>query len=612
KGAVGGVQYGLVEVTDAATPGGDAALERINGIRRTGGRFEVHSTSTYQVVRVMVPPGTRPPIAVLEAPMAVEVGEDFVLEGSRSCDADGVIVEYQWDFLFDGTFEPLIVTTEPRLSVPARCEPAPQPFSVALRVKDNDGFFSAIQCEEPAPGSTYDQEACSFTGDPPRNCQTVAITGRQGPPTFATDVNASGQPAATAGFVDTQSSGQHALVIDGPRVFIVYHAVNIDFTTGNVFFARSQNGGASFETPVNLSMITLPTPMPGQEPPEDAAVYPAIALMADGNPAVVYGQGPLLDQDIHLRLSVDRGTTFTPAIKLLRSGNQGQPSIAADHSSGALFMAYVDWAATGGDRILVTRATPGVQLLETSTVNDIASDAGATVRYRTNFLVSQTAPAVFAYPSAADPSAMVVAWSDAARVGNDRAQVVVDQSNPNALGFGGDIAVAPPPGERVYQFQPSPVALANGRVAVAYREARVVSGQVASDIFVSQSAGPGIGSGFGFPVQVSDASGLPRYAFAPSLAAGPGSDLMVAWQGAPGGDLTNYDLFFDSSPDGSVWGMDTTGIDNEEIIDNVLRKEQAFNPNLATTGCDVFVLWAGPANPADTSNTFSAYVDVGS
>lgn len=612
KGAVGGSWLGLIVVEDTADAAGGP-----RGAPASGGLYTLESTTVYQTFVAVVPAGTEPPVAALDEIEPFEVGDTITLV-ARGCDPDGVLAAFQWDFNFNGTFMPMLelpvaegaLFQEITIPPPSACVPTGGPVRIAIRAVDNDGFLSEVICDDPTVPLPTGADLCAL---PPGTrlpaCRDLVILPRDSDPEFTTKASLSGSPAAVTPFADTRSSGQHGLVVspNGRQLWIVYHVVRNGFDTGNVFIARSTNSGASFNTAVNLSQITPEQPeRPGDPPPPGpVANHPALALYEnDGklHPVVAYAKGPYLDQDIHFRISADEGETFSNEVRVERTGNQGQPALAIG-PDGALLAAFTSWHVPGGDEILVARGIPGQGDLSIAQVNDVADNTGATVRWRTDYLVSQTAPALVK-----TNAELVVIWSDAAVVGNSRARIMSDRTALTQLSFGPDLPVSPLPPVGTYHFEPSPVLRPDdSALFVAYRDSRLEGEQLVMDVRITRQQG----SSFGTPVQISDATGAPRYVFAPSLGAGPAGELFCAWQGSPVGDHMNYDLFMDRSAGGTTWGVDQTGMDQEAVIDGKLRKEQALNPYLATTGCSVFLAWTGPANPADQNNTWAVWLNIG-
>lgn len=620
---VGGTYYALVIAVDGAVPGTGNDTDRLKTIRgrtRSGTPFDLASSATLQVVPVVVPPGTQPPFVQLDPISPISVGQ--VLELTvRVCDPDGTATQLEWDFDYDGTFvadltlpAPSASTSTLEIPPPNACLPTDGPITVAVRALDNDGLYSPVVCDDPPAAFAADFATCVISGGVPRNCRELVINPRTTPLIFATELNVSGSPSAQVPFADSRSSGQHGLVVspNGNELWIAYHVIRQGFETGNVFVARSTDGGTTFATPVNVTAITPETPeQPGDPPPPGpVANHPSIALYTlDGkrHPVLVYAKGPFLDQDIAFRVSTDQGATFSTEARFTRTGNQGQPGVAVGPDN-RIFVCFTDWDAPGGDQIVVARSQLGSTEVEFAQVNDVADDDGATVRWRTDYLVSQTAPA-FAIDNANDR--LVVAWSDAAVVGNDRARILADRSPLTALSFGSDVTVSPSPGAGEYHFEPSPVLRPGGQIAIAWRSAKIIDSDLAVDFWIAQNPTSSLLGGFSAPVKVSDATGTPRLGFAPSLAVDGAGTLYLAWQGAPTGITTNYDLFMDKSTDGLSWGTDQNDIDTEVPVAGDPRTEQALNPMVATTGCAVYVGWAGPATTSDTNNTWAVFVDTG-
>ena len=612
-GPLSGEYPGFVRVDDQAPATNAGNVSQVGN----DDLFGLNSTATYQAFLFEVPPGTNPPVVSLNVAEEFVLGQEVLLDASESCDSDGEIVEYLWDLDFDGTFDPTLMTESPTLNLneldpEISCRPSDGAFTVAVQAVDNDGFMSVIVCDEPSPESTFEAASCTVTGDLPKSCQTTIILPREGLPAFATDVDVAGSPAASAPFADTHSSGQHGLVVRGERVYVTWHAIDFGFDFGNVFVAVSDNGGASFPTPTNLSMNVAPQVTPEEPDPEaESANHPTLAVSEDGETVVVvYADGPHLDQNIVIHPSTDGGLNFAADISPQRIGNQGFPSVALAPDN-TLYFAYVDFDGTAGDRIWAGTGALDSTELALDAINDVVSDEGASIRFTTDVLVSQMHPSIIYQPNGPEPR-MAVIWTDGAVVGNDRSRIMADSTSLDNFGFGNDFPVTIQPAVGVYQFQPSPaINPATGRLAVAYRQAESVDGSVISDILFTESISQSLPGGFTPPVRITDSTNMPRYAFAPSLSIGPAGRHFVAWQGAPDGNLSNYDIFIDSSEDGSDWGVDTNEIENEDDGEGGIALRQGFNPMIVTTGCEIYVGWAGSFDPRDTQNSFTVFVDVG-
>lgn len=626
KGPIGGTYYAIAIVEDEAAAGGETDADRLKTIRarsQSGTVYVPPSNSTLQILPVVVPAGVLPPVVQLEPIGNITVGQalEFTV---RACDPDGAVQQLEWDFDFTGTFTTDLTTNFPatggsttlEIRPPNACVPTNGPVTIAVRGVDNDGLRSVVSCDDPPGGSSASFADCVITGGPFRSCRSFEIQPRSGPLLFAAEVNVSGPASQQTPFADSRSSGQHGLVVspNGRELWIVYHVVRSGFETGNVFLARSTDSGSTFTTPLNVTQITPEQPpRPGDPPPAGpVANHPSIALYeAEGklHPVIVYARGLFLEQNIVFRSSADQGVSFSNEVTLTRDGNQGQPGIVMGPDN-QVYVCFTDWDAPGGDEILVARSQLGTSGLQIERVNDIRSDAGATVRWRTDYLVSQTAPALVVDPV---QDRLVVTWSDAAAVGNDRARIMADRTPLSTLSFGPDVAVSPAPAAGEYHFEPSPVLRPQDRgISIAWRRSRLEASQLAVDLFVSAASSALLTGGFTAPVQVSDATGLPRIAFAPSLGADAGGNLYLAWQGAPTGNTGNYDIFLDQSPNnGATWGTDQSDIDTEPVVQGQLRTEQALNPMLATIGCITFIGWAGPSSSTDQNNLWSIFLDAG-
>ena len=83
------------------------------------------------------------PIAVANGPYYVDQGATITLSAAGSIDSDGVIAAYEWDFDFDGsTFDVDATGASPVFSAASLTAPLTQ--SIGLRVRDNNGGYSAV------------------------------------------------------------------------------------------------------------------------------------------------------------------------------------------------------------------------------------------------------------------------------------------------------------------------------------------------------------------------------------------------------------------------------------------------------------------------------------
>ncbi len=127
------------------------------------------------------------------------------------------------------------------------------------------------------------------------------------------------------------------LATAGNAVYITWQDDSVG--AGDVFLARSTNGGQSFEAPVNLSADAGPS------------VEPQLAAVG-GSVYVVWNDfGP---GQLKFRRSTNQGGTFEPALTLMGTGRLEVPRIAARGSN--IYLVYSDEGTGAGD-IFLSKST---------------------------------------------------------------------------------------------------------------------------------------------------------------------------------------------------------------------------------------------------------------
>ncbi len=145
-------------------------------------------------------------------------------------------------------------------------------------------------------------------------------------------------------------SGTPEVITSGNNVYAVW----MDNTSGNydIFFAKSTDGGTSFEKPIDISNL------------KGDSGYPQLAVWKN-NVYVTWTQTMTgINYDVFFAKSANGGDTFDQPINLSNNpGPSGWPQIASDGH------VYVSWAdsSTGKFDILITKSSDGGTTFESPT-----------------------------------------------------------------------------------------------------------------------------------------------------------------------------------------------------------------------------------------------------
>lgn len=149
---------------------------------------------------------------------------------------------------------------------------------------------------------------------------------------FARSTNDGGSFNETIRVSDKSSAvtSHPSITAESGNVFIVW--VGGPNLGANIHFAKSTNGGASFDPNVNITdssgIIT--------------SVDRCVAVDSSGNIYAVWSNG-----DVYIRKSIDCGLSFLPEVKVNDNENASNPSIAVDNNDNV----YVAWREFRNDKL---------------------------------------------------------------------------------------------------------------------------------------------------------------------------------------------------------------------------------------------------------------------
>ncbi|MGA9519823.1 MAG: sialidase family protein [Myxococcaceae bacterium] len=270
------------------------------------------------------------------------------------------------------------------------------------------------------------------------------------------------------------------LATSGNAVYITWQDDSVG--AGDVFLARSTNGGQSFEAPVNLSADAGPS------------VEPQLAAVG-GSVYVVWNDfGP---GQLKFRRSANQGGTFEPALTLTGTGRIAVPRIAAQ--GGNVYLVYSDEGTGAGD-IFLSKST----------------DAGASFSSPVNV---SNSPTLSSSPELALLGNNVhVTWEERPPVGENDVEVFYARSIDGGLSFTVPLNLSNAPGESI---EPQ-LAVSGGWVYVTWVDDALVN----AEVFL-RASNDGGASFFDIVNVSSDAPD----SFGGPLLAAQGDRVFVAWNG---------------------------------------------------------------------------------
>jgi hypothetical protein len=332
----------------------------------------------------------------------------------------------------------------------------------------------------------------------------------------------------------TLSAGQRGLAIGSEGVAV---AVWSDTREGksNIYLAKSRDGGRTFGSNVRVNDV-----------PGTAGLFGAtVALDRHNRAHVVWFDNRDGDYDIYYAGESDRRERFTPAVRINDDKDnpvetdafgddelapasgpafQTLPSLAVDQN-GAIYAAWQDYRRNQADIYFAKSAGGGKTFSRNLRVNDDIGRAGQL------------------YPSLAVDArgVLYLAWHDF-RKGNQ--DIYFSRSTDGGQTFGRNIRVNDDH-DTAGQFNPSLGVDAEGTVYLAWHDLRAGN----ADIYFSASRDGGVT--FRPNRRLNDDRGE-AYQFHPSLMAGRGRTVAVAWEDYRNGQADIYLAY-------SVDGGDTFG-----------------------------------------------------
>ena len=292
------------------------------------------------------------------------------------------------------------------------------------------------------------------------------------------------------------------IATSGNNVYVTWH----DNTPGNndIFFRASNNNGASFITPINLSNNT------------GGSSNPQIATSGN-NVYVTWQDNTPGNNDIFFRASNNNGTSFGSPINLSNStGGSSNPQIAISGNN-----VYVTWIDN----------TPGNNDIFVAASNNNGASFGNPINLSNN-AGSSTSPQI-----ATSGNNVYVTWYDGPFGNTD---IFVAASNNNGASFGTPINLS---NNTTSSILPQ-IATIGNNVYVTWADYTPIN----ADIFLAVSNNNG--TSFGTPINLSNNAGFSQN---PQIAAS-GSNVYVTWDDSTPG---NADIFLATSNDnGTSFGTD--------------------------------------------------------
>jgi len=283
------------------------------------------------------------------------------------------------------------------------------------------------------------------------------------------------------------------------NIYVVWEDLG-NFLDYDIYFAKSTDGGISFESNVRVnddnSTVTF-------------GAFPTIAVDINGNIYVVW-QDRRNDGSSHIYFakSTDGGIYFEPNIRVDDSSHsgQGKPSIAVD-ANGNIYVAWEDWRNDNPDIYFSKSTDEGASFEPNVRVDDTGSSTGM-----------QNEPSV-----TVDTNGNIyVVWHD---YRNNVSDIYFSKSTDGGTSFEPNLRINDHVGSQ-YQgkYNPSIAVDANGNIYVAWEDRR--NSLFDNDIYSAVSTNGGVS--FEANVQVDDTldSGHAR----PSIAVDTNGNIYVAWE----------------------------------------------------------------------------------
>ncbi len=393
-----GFYTGLIKVLDSYSSGlnTNALLDGMDGIERVGptdspldGLFDISEFAAYQSFEIEVI-STIPNCVIVTDPDPVDIiqGDPIQFDGSgSSATGSSTIISYEWDYDYDGiTFD---IDDTGDIVNPSLCESGTR--DVALRVTDN--LTESSICTVP-----------------------ITITDTYPTTGWGTDTPIS---SSLLGFV--LNTGQRAIRIYGDDLYVTFYTVT---TPRNIYFVRSEDMGATWENPVQVTTYTAP----------NLERTEGCNLWVDGNTSDIYiaykSQASDITYDCYATRSQDRGDSWATPVKVNPNppggSNQIHGGIVIDDSvdPARIYISYSDQIVLSNyDIVVATTTTDDWQNWTHHTIDDSATDS-----YQPGIYISPVDQSVN------------VAWSDPVNYGGT-GNILFDRSTDNGATWGTDVVV---------------------------------------------------------------------------------------------------------------------------------------------------------------------------
>ncbi len=312
-------------------------------------------------------------------------------------------------------------------------------------------------------------------------------------------------------------------------------------TASDIFFARSANDGASFNSPVNLSNNGL-------------AINPEIAA-AGNNVYIVWQDNSTGNDDIKFRASTDYGANFAATKNLsLNSRDSVDPQIVATGNN-----VYVAWQNDASG------PAGSTDIFATASTNNGGTFLAVPVQLTTN--KAATSPQI-----AAVTNRVYVTWRDHSTGPTD---ILFARSTDSGTSFSSAVNLSNNAGNSLVQV----MATTGNNVYVAWQDD---TPDPVFDILLRASTNNG--TSFNSSVNLSSNSGI---SLDPQIAA-TGTNVYVVWRDTTPGTPTV--LFRASSNQGTIFSTTTPLGDNPPT---------SSGPQVATSLNNVYVAWSNDVLGAD-------------
>jgi hypothetical protein len=324
--------------------------------------FDVWRNESPQSARACGTPAHRSPVAVLSGPMSVLTGVPATFDASQSHGLDGSIVSYRFDF---GDGSPSMVQPS---AVASHAYAALGTFTVTLTVSDDAAAAGTASAPLTAglvlgmPVDVSNTPGLSQTPSAFRETDgSVDVVWEEGRWDILFARSADGgrtftapkyviDPAGPWGSQNSYAAREMQVVAAGGVIHVTLSLFDQLFGGGEIFYANSTDGGATFSAPLMVST------------PDDYSSYiPSIAADGDGTVFIAWADddlagGPLIG--LRYARSVDDGASFGMPAMLVANPDTSCPSVAG--SSASIDIAWPQ-GPIGAGELLFARSTDGAQ-----------------------------------------------------------------------------------------------------------------------------------------------------------------------------------------------------------------------------------------------------------